>query len=110
MAHLSTQPYKGTRDFYPADMAAQRWMFGRLREVVESFGYQEYDGPMLEPFELYAAKSGEELVSQQLYHLIDRGERKLAVRPEMTPTMARMVAGKLQELPRPVRWFAVPNL
>ena len=63
---LSTQPYKGTRDFYPEDMRIQRWMFDQMRAVVESFGYEPYDGPMLEPFELYAAKSGEELVNQQL--------------------------------------------
>jgi histidyl-tRNA synthetase len=107
---LSTQPYKGTRDFYPEDMRIQRWMFERMAAVVGSYGYQEYDGPMLEPFELYAAKSGEELVNQQLYWLVDKGERKLAVRPEMTPTLARMVAGKIHELPRPVRWFSFPNL
>jgi histidyl-tRNA synthetase len=107
---LSTQPYKGTRDFYPEDMRLRRWFLGKLREVVEGFGYLEYDGPMLEPFELYAAKTGEEIVNQQLYWLMDRGERKLAVRPEMTPTLARMVAGKIQELPRPVRWYSIPNL
>lgn len=107
---LSTQPYKGTRDFYPDEMRFRRWMFGRLRDAVQSYGYEEYDGPMLEPFDLYAAKSGEELVNQQLYWMIDRGERKLAVRPEMTPTMARMVAGKIHELPKPVRWFSIPNL
>lgn len=107
---LSTQPYKGTRDFYPEDMRIQRWMFQRMREVVEKFGYQEYDGPMLEPFELYAAKTGEEIVNQQLYWLMDRGERKMAIRPEMTPTLARMVAGKIHELPRPIRWFSIPNL
>lgn len=107
---LSTQPYKGTRDFYPEDMRVQRWMFNRMREVVERYGYQEYDGPMLEPFELYAAKTGEEIVNNQLYWLIDRGERKLAVRPEMTPTLARMVAGKINELPRPIRWYSIPNL
>ena len=110
MTQLSTQPYKGTRDFYPEDMRIQRWMFDRMRELVKSYGYQEYDGPMLEPFELYAAKTGEEIVNQQLYWLMDRGERKLAVRPEMTPTLARMVAGKINELPRPVRWFSIPNL
>ncbi|OFZ18089.1 MAG: histidine--tRNA ligase [Bdellovibrionales bacterium GWB1_55_8] len=107
---LSTQPYKGTRDFYPEDMRIQRWMFNRMREVVERYGYREYDGPMLEPFELYAAKTGEEIVNQQLYWLMDRGERKLAIRPEMTPTLARMVAAKFHELPRPVRWFSTPNL
>lgn len=110
MSFLSTQPYKGTRDFYPEDMRVRRWMFGRLHEALGRFGYQEYDGPMLEPFDLYAAKTGEEIVNQQLYWLMDRGERKLAVRPEMTPTMARMVAAKANELPRPVRWFSIPNL
>jgi len=110
MTQLSTQPYKGTRDFYPEDMRIRQWMFNRLREGAARYGYQEYDGPMLEPFDLYAAKTGEEIVNQQLYWLMDRGERKLAVRPEMTPTMARMVAGKVNELPRPVRWFSIPNL
>jgi histidyl-tRNA synthetase len=110
MTTLSTQPYKGTRDFYPEDMRVRQWMFGKLRETVSRYGYQEYDGPMLEPFDLYAAKTGEEIVNQQLYWMMDRGERKLAVRPEMTPTLARMVAGKINELPRPVRWFSIPNL
>lgn len=107
---LSTQPYKGTRDFYPPDMRIQQWMFNKMRAVVGHFAYEEYDGPMLEPFELYAAKTGEEIVNQQLYWMMDRGERKIAVRPEMTPTMARMVAGKIHELPRPVRWYSIPNL
>lgn len=107
---LSTQPYKGTRDFYPEDMRIQRWMFDQMRSTARKFAYLEYDGPMLEPFELYAAKTGEEIVNQQLYWMVDRGERKLAVRPEMTPTLARMVAGKFHELPRPVRWFSIPNL
>lgn len=110
MSQLSTQPYKGTRDFYPKDMRTREWMFGKIREVVQGYGYQSYDGPMLEPFELYAAKTGEEIVNQQLYHFIDRGERKVAMRPEMTPTMARMVAGQFHELPKPIRWFSIPNL
>ena len=108
--YLSTQPYKGTRDFYPDELRLRRELFGRLRHVVEGFGYEEYDGPMLEPFELYAAKTGEEIVNQQLYWMMDRGERKIAVRPEMTPTLARMVAGRLNDLPRPIRWFSIPNL
>lgn len=107
---LSTQPYKGTRDFYPEDMRIQRYLFTKMRQVAESFGYQEYDGPMLEPFELYAAKTGEEIVNQQLYWMVDRGERKMAIRPEMTPTLARMVAGKIHELPKPIRWYSIPNL
>lgn len=106
---LSTQPYKGTRDFYPGDMRVQRYMFSKMRKVAESYSYEEYDGPMLEPFDLYAAKTGEEIVNQQLYWLMDRGERKMAIRPEMTPTLARMVAGKINELPKPIRWYAIPN-
>ncbi len=109
MCALPTQPYKGTRDFYPEDMRIQRWMFQRIREVLERYSYLEYDGPLLEPFELFAAKTGEEIVNQQLYWLVDRGERKLALRPEMTPTLARMVAGKFHELPRPIRWYSIPN-
>ena len=107
---LSTDPYKGTRDFNPKDMQLRNWMFGKLSQTVRSFGYLEYGGPMLEPFELYAAKSGEELVNQQLYWLMDKGDRKLAVRPEMTPTMARIVASRINELARPIRLFSIPNL
>lgn len=107
---LPTQPYKGTRDFYPPEKRLHNWAFGHLRQVIEAFGFEEYDGPMLESFELYAAKSGEELVNQQLYTLEDRGGRKLAMRPEMTPTLARMIAGKFQELPKPLRWYSIPNL
>jgi histidyl-tRNA synthetase len=110
MSKLSTEGYKGTRDFYPRDMQFRNWMFGTLQKTVRSFGYQQYDGPMLESFELYAAKTGEEIVNQQLYWMMDRGDRKIAVRPEMTPTLARMVANKIQELPRPVRWYSIPNL
>lgn len=107
---LSTESYKGTRDFYPKDMQFRRWMFGKLSETVQRFGYLQYDGPMLESFDLYAAKTGEEIVSQQLYWFMDRGERKVAIRPEMTPTLARMVAAKLHELPRPIRLYSLPNL
>jgi histidyl-tRNA synthetase len=110
MTTLSTQPLKGTRDFYPRDMRIRNFMFDRVKRTLASFGYEEYGGPMLEPFELYAAKTSEEIVNQQLYWLVDRGDRKLAVRPEMTPTLARMVAAKQNELPRPIRWFSIPNL
>ncbi len=107
---LSTRPYKGTRDFYPADMQLRNWIFGKMRSVVERYGYEEYDGPMLEVFDLYAAKTGEEIVNEQLYSFEDRGGRKVAIRPEMTPTLARMVAAKINELPKPIRWFSIPNL
>jgi histidyl-tRNA synthetase len=107
---LSTQPYKGARDFYPEDKRLQKYMFGILRDVVESFGYQEYDAPLIEPFEIYAAKSGDELVNEQLYSFEDRGARKVAIRPEMTPSISRMVAGRRQELSYPLRVYSIPNL
>ncbi|WP_039948396.1 histidine--tRNA ligase [Leptospira fainei] len=107
---LPTAPYKGTRDFYPEDMHFRNWMFSVMREVVLSFGYQEYDGPILESFDLYKAKSGEEIVQRQLYDFTDKGDRHVAIRPEMTPTLARMVAGQVRNLAKPIRWFSIPNL
>uniref|UniRef100_A0A7C4XTI9 Histidine--tRNA ligase n=1 Tax=candidate division WWE3 bacterium TaxID=2053526 RepID=A0A7C4XTI9_UNCKA len=107
---LSTQPYKGSRDFYPEDMRARNYIFDIWRSVCKSYGYEEYDGPFLESFELYQAKSGEELVNEQLYSFVDRGNRRVAVRPEMTPTLARMVAAKYKALSFPVRWFSIPSL
>jgi len=107
---LSVKPYRGTRDFYPEDMRLRNRIFTTMRRVAERFGYEEYDGPMLEAFDLYAAKSGEELVNEQLYHFHDRGNRHIAIRPEMTPTVARMVAARIHALQRPVRWFSFPNL
>ncbi|HET7827896.1 MAG TPA: histidine--tRNA ligase [Candidatus Saccharimonadales bacterium] len=107
---LSTQPYKGARDFYPEDKRTQKYILEVLRRVVESFGYQEYDAPLLEPFELYAAKSGEEIVNEQLYWFEDRGGRRMAIRPEMTPSVSRMVAAKRQELAYPLRLYSIPNL
>lgn len=106
---LSTQPYKGARDFYPEDLAVRNWLFQVWRKVAEKFGYEEYDVPLIEPLELYAAKSGEELVNNQLYSFEDRGGRKVAVRPEKTPSVARLVAARLNELPRPIRWFNIGN-
>src|SRR5438128_9596128 len=85
-------------------------MVAILREVVESFGYQEYDAPILEPLDIYLAKSGEEIVNEQLYSFEDRGGRKVAIRPEMTPTVSRMVAARRQELAYPLRWYSIPNL
>lgn len=106
---LSTQPYKGTRDFYPDDMRRQKWMFNKLREVVERFGYEEYNAPLLEPLEMYAAKTGEEIVNEQTYTFEDRGGRKVAIRPEMTPSVSRMVAAKRQELAYPLRMYNIGN-
>lgn len=108
--NLSKQPYKGTRDFYPEDKRVQKYIFGKIRETIEKYGYQEYDAPLLEPFELYAAKSGEEIVNEQLYSFEDKGGRKMAIRPEMTPSVSRMVAARRQELAYPLRWYSIPNL
>src|SRR5476649_40526 len=107
---LSTQPYKGARDFYPEDKRIQKYMFGKLREIAERFGYEEYDGPILEPLEIYLAKTGEEIVSGQTYVFTDRGGREVVIRPEMTPTVSRMVAARRQELAYPLRWYSIPNL
>ncbi|MBQ7384703.1 MAG: histidine--tRNA ligase [Clostridia bacterium] len=107
---LSTKPYKGTRDFYPADMKLRNWFFGRIRSALELASFEEYNGPMLESLEIYIAKSGEEIANEQTYNFTDRGGRRLAVRPEMTPTVARLVAGKINELNFPLKWFSIPNL
>lgn len=107
---LSTQPYKGARDFYPEDKRVQKYMFTKIRETVERYGYEEYDAPVLEPLELYLAKTSEEIVSEQTYTFEDRGGRKVAIRPEMTPTVSRMVAARRQELVYPLRWYSIPNL
>ena len=98
---------KGTRDFYPEDMAVRRWMFDIIRNVSTRFGYQEYDGPCLEFIDLYAAKSGEELVKEQSFVFKSRGGEDLTLRPELTPTLARMVAQKQFELPLPLRWWSI---
>ncbi|HTE21581.1 MAG TPA: histidine--tRNA ligase [Candidatus Limnocylindria bacterium] len=107
---LSTQPYKGARDFYPEDKRIQKYMFSTMRKVVEKFGYEEYDAPILEPLDIYRAKTGDEIVNEQVYSFVDRGDREVAIRPEMTPTVSRMVAGRRQELAYPVRWYSIPNL
>lgn len=107
---LSVLPYKGTRDFYPDEMRLRNWFFGVIRSVLEKSAFEEYGGPMLESLDLYAAKSGEELATKQTYNFTDRGDRRLAIRPEMTPTVARMVAGKMNELNFPLKWFSFPNM
>ncbi len=107
---LPTEPYKGVRDFYPEDLAVQNYIFSVWKKVAEQYGYQEYSASVLEPAELYRAKSGEEIVNEQTYTFIDRGEREVTIRPEMTPTVARMVAHKRRELSFPLRWFSIPNL
>jgi histidyl-tRNA synthetase len=109
MSKLDLKPYKGTRDVYPEDMRLRRYVFGVWREVVEACGYEEYGAPCLEPLEIYAAKTGEEIVGQQTYAFTDRGGRQVAIRPEMTPTIARMVAARRQETAYPARLYSIAN-
>jgi histidyl-tRNA synthetase len=107
---LSTEAYKGVRDFYPEDMFVQNYIFGIFKKVCESYGYAEYGASVLEPADLYRAKSGEEIINEQTYTFTDRGEREVTLRPEMTPTVARMVSARKQELSFPLRWYSIPNL
>ncbi|MFY7994444.1 MAG: histidine--tRNA ligase [Bacteriovoracaceae bacterium] len=107
---LNKSPYKGTRDFFPQDMRLRNFIFGKMAEVSELYSYEAYDGPLLEEVELYLAKSGEELISEQIYSFNDRGDRHVAIRPEMTPTVARMVAQIHRETIKPLRWYSTPNL
>ena len=109
---LSTQSYKGVRDFYPSEMAVQRYIFDMWSETAQRFGFERYDASVLEPAALYKAKGAEnaEMVNDQTYTFTDRGDREVTLRPEMTPTVARMVAGKRRELSYPVRWYSIPNL
>ena len=107
---LSTEPYKGVRDFYPEDMSLEKYIWRVMSQTAESFGYLEYSASILEPTEIYEAKTGEEIVNNQTYTFRDRGDRKVTLRPEMTPTVARMVAGKRRELSFPLRWYSIPNL
>ena len=100
------QPVKGTRDFYPEEMAVRTWLYEIIRKVSESFGYREYEGPYLESIELYSAKSGDELLKEQSFIFPDRGGNLIALRPELTPTLARMVAQKQRQLAYPVRWWS----
>ena len=106
---LSIEPYKGVRDFYPEDMAVQNYIFSTWKKVCEEFGYQEYAASLLEPAELYRSKGSDEIVNEQMFTFIDRGEREVALRPEMTPSLARMVAAKRRSLKFPLRWYSIPN-
>jgi histidyl-tRNA synthetase len=99
----------GFRDFYPEDFAARAFIQQTWRDVARRFGFVEYDGPPLEALDLYTKKSGDEIVGQ-LYHFRDKGERDIALRPEMTPTFARMVGARANALRKPIRWFSIPQL
>src|SRR5512134_1385537 len=106
---MQGQALPGFRDFYPPEAALKNHIFSVWREVAARYGFEEYDGPPLEALELYTEKSGAEIVGQ-LYHFEDKGGRSVALRPEMTPTLARMVAARAQALKKPIRWFSMPQL
>ncbi len=108
-AALSTESYKGVRDFYPADWAQLQAVFDMIRTKLRSYGYEEYNASPLEPAELYESKTSEEIVSEQTFTFTDRGDRRVTLRPEMTPTLARMVSARKRELTFPVRWFSIGN-
>jgi histidyl-tRNA synthetase len=105
---LNSAPPKGTRDFYPEDMRLRTWLFNTWREVAAKFAFVEYDAPVLESESLYTRKAGEE-VTQQLFNFVDKGERAVALRPEMTPSLARMVMAKKGALPLPLKWYSIPQ-
>ena len=104
---LTKQPYKGTMDWYPQDMYYRNFLFNIWSRVAKKYGYEEYDTAQLEDANLYKVKSGEELGGNQLYNFVDKGGREIALRPEMTPSLARMVANKKNELQFPLRWFNI---
>ncbi len=107
---LSKKPYKGCRDLFPENKRTQNYLFEIMKKTADLHGYEPYDGPMLEEVALYRAKSGQELINEQIYSFKDRGDREVAIRPEMTPTVARMVAQVYREVPKPIRWYSIPNL
>lgn len=109
MTTLSTRPYKGTRDYYPEEKRLQNYIFSVWAQAARQFGYEEYGAPLLEPLDIYTAKSGQELASEQTYVFDDRGGRTVAVRPEMTPSVSRMVAARRQELAMPARLYSIAN-
>lgn len=109
-ARVSVEPYKGVRDFYPQDQFLLRYIFEHMERVCELFGYEEYGASVLEHAELYREKTSEEIVSEQTYTFTDRGEREVTLRPEMTPTFARMIAAKAREIPLPARWYSIANV
>jgi histidyl-tRNA synthetase len=106
----TTNSYKGVRDFYPEDMFIQDYITSVWHDVLESYGYEHYSASILEPTELYEGKTSDEIVSQQTYNFTDRGGRKITLRPEMTPTVARMIAKKRRQMAFPIRWYSMPNV
>jgi histidyl-tRNA synthetase len=107
---ITTEGYKGVRDFYPKDYKIQEYIFTVWKDVMRSYGYEQYDSSVLENAELFKQKSGEEIINEQTYTFTDKGDREVSLRPEMTPIVARMIAAKQKELSFPIRWFSMPNL
>ena len=105
---IMAQGVRGTRDFYPEDMRLRNWLFDNFDDAALLHGFQEYDAPVLESEELYTRKQGEE-ITQQLYNFKDKGDRKVALRPEMTPSLARMVMSRAGALPMPIKWYSIPQ-
>ncbi len=103
-----TKGVRGTRDFYPEDMRVRNWLFDNFQSAARSHGFEEYDAPLLEHEELYTRKQGEE-ITQQLYGFEDKGGRRVSLRPEMTPSLARMVMARAGALPTPIKWFSIPQ-
>ena len=99
---------RGTRDFYPEDMRVRSWLFGKFHDAAKSHGFEEYDAPVLETEEIYTRKAGDEIVSQ-LYSFEDKGGRRVSLRPEMTPSLARMVMARSGSLPTPIKWYSIPQ-
>ncbi|MDY6914205.1 MAG: ATP phosphoribosyltransferase regulatory subunit [Planctomycetota bacterium] len=106
---MEFQAVKGTRDFYPEQMRLRNWIIETWRKVSVRNGFAEYDAPIFEYLDLFTIKSGQE-IAEQLFSFTDRGGRNLAIRPEITPSLARMVNAKINSLPRPIKWFSVPRL
>lgn len=107
---IGTDSYKGVRDFYPEDMAIQNYIFDTWKKVAKEFDYKEYSASILEYAELYRSKGNDEIVNDQMYTFTDKGDREVALRPEMTPTLARMIAARRKGLKLPLRWFSIPNV
>lgn len=110
MKKIGTENYKGVRDFYPNDMFIQDYIMSVWHKVLESYGYQHYSASVLELAEIYETKTSQEIVNEQTYTFVDRGNRRVTLRPEMTPTVCRMIAKKERELNFPIRWYSIPNV
>ena len=107
---VSVEFYKGVRDFYPEDMRAENYIFSVWRKIAEEFHYEEYSASLLEYADLYKSKGNEEIINEQTYSFTDRGGREVTLRPEMTPTLSRMIAARRKSLKFPLRWYSIPNV